>query len=83
MKTDIGHKLRVMEKGDNKFLIQNSQFSVDTRPPAVNLIKDIENCVKAQQSAGFDRWQKIQNLKEAAKTINFPTENNLLQYGDL
>jgi len=58
--------------------------STYTRPaPAVNLIKDIENCVKAQQSAGFARWQKIQNLKEAAKTLNFLTENNLLQYGDL
>jgi len=51
--------------------------------PAVNLIIDIENCVKAQQSAGFARWQKIQNLKEAAKTLNFLTENNLLQYADL
>jgi len=55
-----------------------------TQPaPAVNLIKDIENCVKAQQSAGFERWQKIQNLKEAAKTLNFLTENNLLQYSAL
>jgi len=55
-----------------------------TRPaPAVNLIKDIENCIKAQQDAGFERWQKIQNLKEAAKTLNFLTENNLLQYVDL
>jgi len=55
-----------------------------TRPaPAVNLIKDIENCVKAQQSAGFERWQKIQNLKEAAKTLNFLTENKLLQYSAL
>ncbi len=44
---------------------------------------DIENCVKAQQSAGFARWQKIQNLKEAAKTLNFLTENSLLQYGAL
>jgi len=52
-----------------------------TRPaPGVNLIVDIENCVKAQQSAGFARWQKIQNLKEAAKTVNFLTENNLLHY---
>ena len=57
---------------------------VYVRPaPAVNLIIDIENCVKAQQSAGFARWQKLQNLKEAAKTINFLTENNLLQYADL
>jgi len=52
-----------------------------TRPaPGINLIVDIENCVKAQQSAGFERWQKIQNLKEAAKTVNFLTENNLLHY---
>ena len=51
--------------------------------PATNLIVDIENCVKAQQSAGFARWQKLQNLKEAAKTINSLTENNLLQYSSL
>jgi hypothetical protein len=57
---------------------------VYVRPaPAVNLIIDIENCVKAQQSAGFARWQKIQNLKEAAKTVNFLTENNLLRYSSL
>jgi hypothetical protein len=49
----------------------------------VNLIADMENNVKAQQSAGFARWRKIQNLKEAAKTVNFLTENHLLQYGDL
>jgi hypothetical protein len=55
-----------------------------TRPaPAVKLIQDIENCVKAQQSAGFAKWQKIQNLKEVVNTINFITENKLLQYGDL
>jgi len=57
---------------------------VYVRPPlAANLIIDIENCVKAQQSAGFARWQKIQNLKEAAKTLNFLTENNLLHYSSL
>ena len=39
--------------------------------------------MKAQQNAGFARWQKIKNLKEAAKTLNFLTENNLLQYVDL
>ena len=57
---------------------------VYVRPPlAANLIVDIENCVKAQQHAGFARWQKLQNLKEAAKTINFLTENKLLLYADL
>ena len=61
-----------------------SPKNIYTRPaPAVNLIIDIENCVKAQQNVGFVRWQKIQNLKEAAKTLNFLTENNLLHYSSL
>jgi len=65
-------------------VIKKSAKQIYTRPaPAVNLIIDIENCVKAQQNAGFARWQKIQNLKEAAKTLNFLTENNLLQYAAL
>jgi DNA-binding PucR family transcriptional regulator len=50
---------------------------------AVNLLIDIENSVKAQQSAGYSRWAKINNLKEAAKTLNFLTENGLVQYADL
>ena len=54
-----------------------------TRPAGVSLIVDIENSVKAQRSAGFARWQNIRNLQEAAKTLNFLTENNLLQYADL
>jgi hypothetical protein len=49
----------------------------------LSLLIDIENSVKAQQSAGLARWQKIENLKMAAKTLNFLTENNLLEYGDL
>jgi hypothetical protein len=52
-------------------------------PAAVNLIVAIENSVRVQQGAGLARWQKIENLKEAAKTLNFLTENNLLRYADL
>jgi hypothetical protein len=57
-----------------------------SRPTAdatVGLLIDIENNVKAQQSAGYSRWAKIANLKRAAKTLNFLTENNLLHYADL
>jgi hypothetical protein len=53
------------------------------RGKKLSLLIDIENSVKAQQSAGFTRWAKIDNLKMAAKTLNFLTENNLLEYGDL
>jgi hypothetical protein len=53
------------------------------RGKKLSLLIDIENSVKAQQNAGFTRWSKIENLKMAAKTLNFLTENNLLEYGDL
>ena len=47
------------------------------------MLIDIENNIKAQQSAGYEHWAKIHNLKQAAKTMNFLTENNILQYEDL
>ena len=49
----------------------------------VNLLIDIENSIKAQESKGYERWAKIQNLKQAAKTLNFLTENKIEQYADL
>ncbi|MDR1914195.1 MAG: relaxase/mobilization nuclease domain-containing protein [Clostridiales bacterium] len=49
----------------------------------INLIIDIENSVKAQQSAGYAHWAKLHNLKEAAKTVAFLSENNILAYEDL
>ena len=49
----------------------------------ISLIIDIQNSIKAQQSKGFEHWAKVNNLKQAAKTLNYLTENNLLQYADL
>ena len=48
-----------------------------------NLVIDLENNIKAQKSAGFAHWAKIQNLKNAANTMNFLTENGILEYADL
>lgn len=49
----------------------------------INLIIDIQNCIKAQESKGYEHWSKIYNLKQAAKTLNFLTENNITTYEDL
>ena len=49
----------------------------------VPLLIDIENSIKAQQSKGYEQWAKIHNLKQAAKTMNFLTENKIEQYADL
>ena len=43
-----------------------------------NLIIDIENSFKAQQSKGYAQWAKGFNLKLAAQTMNYLTEHNLL-----
>ena len=62
---------------------QSSQASDANERKGVSLIIDIQNSIKAQESKGYEHWAKINNLKEAARTLNFLTENNLLQYSDL
>ena len=54
-----------------------------TERKGISLIIDIQNSIKAQQNKGFEHWAKVNNLKQAAKTLNYLTENNLLQYSDL
>ena len=49
----------------------------------VSLLIDIENSIKAQESRCYEQWAKIHNLKQAAKTLNFLTENKIEQYADL
>lgn len=46
----------------------------------INLLIDIQNNIKAQESAGFAHWAKINNLKQAAKTMNFLTEHGIDSY---
>lgn len=46
----------------------------------INLLIDIQNCVKAQENKGYEHWAKIHNLKQASKTLNFLTENNISTY---
>lgn len=54
-----------------------------TEKKGVSLLIDIENSIKAQESRGYEQWAKIHNLKQAAKTMNFLTENRIEQYADL
>lgn len=49
----------------------------------ISLLIDIQNSIKAQQSAGYERWAKLHNLKQAAKTLNFITEHKIDTYADL
>lgn len=49
----------------------------------VSLLIDIQNNIKAQQSAGYQRWATIENLKRAAATMNFLTEHGISSYEEL
>ena len=53
------------------------------RDGKISLLIDIQNNIKAQQSAGFTHWAKLNNLKQAAKTMNFLTEHGISSYGEL
>lgn len=52
-------------------------------PRRVNLLVDIQAKLQAGKGKGYEQWAKVFNLKEAAKTINFLTENGVTDYGQL
>ncbi|MDE7245926.1 MAG: relaxase/mobilization nuclease domain-containing protein [Oscillospiraceae bacterium] len=49
----------------------------------VNMMIDIQAKLAAGKGAGYERWAKTFNLKEAAKTLNFLVDNNLTDYDEL
>lgn len=53
------------------------------KPYKKNIIIDIQNNVKCQQSRGYTQWCKIHNLKAMAAMLNFLTENNMRTLSDL
>ena len=48
----------------------------------VRLYINISAYVTTGNLEGFERWAKLNNLKEAARTFNYLSENNLLNYED-
>ena len=57
--------------------------AVQPEPPKVNLLVDIQAKLQAGKGAGYVRWAKVFNLKQMAQTVNFLTEHQLLDYGEL
>ena len=54
-----------------------------TVPKGLSLIGDIQERIRLIDSKGYEHKAKLTILKEAARTLNYLTENNLLQYADL
>lgn len=54
-----------------------------TTRKGVSLIGDIQERIRLIDSKGYEHKAKLTILKEAARTLNYLTENNLLQYAEL
>ena len=54
-----------------------------TMQKGISLIGDIQERIRLIDSKGYEHKAKLTILKEAARTLNYLTENNLLQYDDL
>lgn len=54
-----------------------------TVPKGISLIGDIQERIRLIDSKGYEYKAKLTILKEAARTLNYLTENILLQYADL
>ena len=54
-----------------------------TVPKGISLIGDIQERIRLIDSKGYEYKAKLTILKEAARTLNYLTGNNLLQYADL
>lgn len=48
--------------------------------PEVNLLVDIQAQLRAGKGPGYERWAKRFNIKQMAQTLNYLSENGLLDY---
>ena len=77
----------LQKKIEGKYKEKPSKSAVKTQRSAtgrnVNLLVDIQAKMQAGKGKGYERWAKVFNLKEAAKTLNFLTENGVSDYEEL
>ena len=71
----------IMERISGKRIVApKARTAVKSKP---NLLIDIQTKMQQANSPGFERWAKIFNLKEMAKTVMYLQENDLTDLGEL
>ena len=71
----------IMERISGKRIVApRAKAAVKSKP---NLLIDIQAKMQRANSPGFERWAKIFNLKEMAKTVIYLQENGLTDLGKL
>ena len=70
-----------MERISGKRIVApKAKAAVKSKP---NLLIDIQTKMQQANSPGFERWAKIFNLKEMARTVIYLQENGLTDLGEL
>lgn len=71
----------IMERISGKRIVApRAKSTVKSKP---NLLIDIQAKMQQANSPGFERWAKIFNLKEMAKTVIYLQEKGLTDFGEL
>ena len=76
-------ELRAALKGDARENPFRSWASKQKAPEKLSLLIDIQEKLKDGKGPGYERWAKGFNLKQMAQTLNFLSENELLDYAAL
>ena len=63
-----------------RIVVQKARAAASAKP---NMLIDIQVRMQQANSPGFERWAKIFNLKEMARTLIYLQENNLTDLGEL
>ena len=71
----------IMERISGKRIVAPKERAA--APVKPNMLIDIQTKMRQANSPGFERWAKIFNLKEMAKTVMYLQENGLTDFGEL
>ena len=71
----------IMERISGKRIVAPKAKAAASSKP--NMLIDIQAKMQQANSPGFERWAKIFNLKEMAKTVMYLQENGLTDLGEL
>ena len=75
-----GKHLAFKIQNGKRIIVPKAKAAVQSRP---NLLIDIQAKMQQANSPGFERWAKIFNLKEMAKTLIYLQENGLTDLVEL
>lgn len=73
----------ILERIQGKRYVERKSPAPATRAQKLNLLIDIQAKLQEGKGAGYERWAKVFNLKQAAQTLIYLQEHGLTDYAEL